>query len=247
VKFIFILDFLTNIYFLEATQFQNLILIFTGVATIITFRAKKVEKVKNASTLLLQQLKDIDFNINQIIIKIKQDRKGGVISHNLPWKEVIESSMIYNKNYWEEYKYLFLSVLTETDFETLNRFYRIVDKIKAEQILLKSLNNIHFNMLLEEYYRAGYQFINNIVLDGHAYKAGALDIEQCKTEVKRKDDLIKLYRAKVGMPGYDIELCSMKIVSEAELYQKMEKNNAINELEKISKQSIWNIKSLKEY
>ena len=81
--------------FLDSNLFQTLVLIVTVVVTILIYRANKKEKRRNAVTILMLQIREIEKNIEFLLSE-------GMIDGNIQQRPVHYSALIYDENYWSK-------------------------------------------------------------------------------------------------------------------------------------------------
>ena len=117
--------------FLNSNLFQTLVLIVTVVVTILIFKANKREKRKNAVTILMLQIREIEKNIEFLLSE-------GMIDGNIQQRPVHYSALVYDENYWSKYSHLIVGKMSQLSFQTTDAFFKTAQQIREQQILIKN-------------------------------------------------------------------------------------------------------------
>lgn len=206
--------------FLNSNLFQTLVLIVTVVVTILIFRANKREKRKNAVTILMLQIREIEKNIEFLLSE-------GMIDGNIQQRPVHYSALVYDENYWSKYSHLIVGKMSQLSFQTIDAFFKTAQQIREQQILIKNkvLQSMDFKCMY--YYNGIYTRVNTL-LDREKP-----DLEQCGKEIKLIMDLYNTPMTN-GIAFVQKEL-AMGLEQNLKKYHKLTDGMAFAELERLSK------------
>lgn len=111
-----------NTSFWESNLFQTLVLIVTVGATIgialWQFHAHKRKELRNAVSILLLQINDIEKNIEYILSE-------GLINGYIQEVPIHYSTIIFEENQWNKYAHSVVGHISQEAFEKLIRFLRL--------------------------------------------------------------------------------------------------------------------------
>lgn len=144
--------------FLESTFFQSIIMIVSVIATIgialCQFRNHKKKELKNAATILLLQIDDIERNIEYIMSE-------GIINGVLQEAPMHYSTIIYDENQWNKYSHLIVGVITQENYEKIDTFFKVAYRIREQQIYIKQKIQQSIDSKVWHYYNAAYTQVGN--------------------------------------------------------------------------------------
>lgn len=136
----FILYFLSRLIwnhsdtsFWESNLCQTVVLICTIITTIaISFwqvDASKKKDIRNAVFIVLLQIENIEENIENL--------SECIINGELQEKPFHYCPVIYEENQWDKYNHIIAGNISNDTFKTVDKFFKIANKIKEQQILIK--------------------------------------------------------------------------------------------------------------
>ncbi|MGL5050720.1 MAG: hypothetical protein ACRC6A_00910 [Fusobacteriaceae bacterium] len=204
--------------FLESSLFGNMILILTIIVTILIWYNDKRQKLKNYAQLLLFQIKDIENGIIEI-------QSNGLNRDYLNESPFLAIPIIFDKNFWDEYSYLFLNKLGVNNYEVISDFYEKSSKIKELQIEIKQ-------KMRESLYWKGYHYYSkkySIIYD---------DFSKLSTIEEKLDEINKIDK-EISIQTYIPIEYPKQILKILETYRPLKGTVAYSELEKVSKINIF--------
>lgn len=139
--------------FWDSNLFQSLTLIVTVALTWFIYHQNRREKIKNASTMLLLQIKNIEINIDQI--------KKCIFNSVINIQNMHYSKIVFDENLWTQYNYMFANTLDRNSFECLNKFFITANEIKSQQTHIKNKIIQSLDYKTMHYYNAAYEKLNN--------------------------------------------------------------------------------------
>ena len=214
------MDNIMNDSFFNSNLFQTIVLIVTVLVTIILFIANKREKRRNAITILLMQIKDIEKNIEFLLTE-------GIVNGVIQDRPMHYSAVVFDENYWSKYSHLIVGKISSLSFETIDSFFKTAQQIKEQQIFIKTkvLQSMDFKCM--HFYNGIYTRVNTL-LDKEKP-----NLEQCNKEIQL---LMDLYNTPMtnGITFIQKEL-AMGLEQNLKKYHKITDGAAYVELEKLSK------------
>ena len=152
-----------NTSFWESNLFQTLVLIVTIGATIgialWQFYAHKRKELRNAVSILLLQINDIEKNIEYILSE-------GLINGCIQEVPIHYSTIIFEENQWNKYAHSVVGHISQEAFEKIDTFFKVAQRIREQQIYIKQKIQLSTENKAYYYYRAVY----NQLLQVNRYK-----------------------------------------------------------------------------
>lgn len=149
-----------NTSFWESNLFQTLVLIVTVGATIgialWQFHAHKRKELRNAVSILLLQINDIEKNIEYILSE-------GLINGYIQEVPIHYSTIIFEENQWNKYAHSVVGHISQEAFEKIDTFFKVAQRIREQQIYIKQKIQLSTENKAYYYYSAVY---NQIVITG---------------------------------------------------------------------------------
>ncbi len=147
-----------NTSFWESNLFQTLVLIVTVGATIgialWQFHAHKRKELRNAVSILLLQINDIEKNIEYILSE-------GLINGYIQEVPIHYSTIIFEENQWNKYAHSVVGYISQEAFEKIDTFFKVAQRIREQQIYIKQKIQLSTENKAFYYYSAVY---NQIVI-----------------------------------------------------------------------------------
>ena len=147
-----------NTSFWESNLFQTLVLIVTVGATIgialWQFHAHKRKELRNAVSILLLQINDIEKNIEYILSE-------GLINGYILEVPIHYSTIIFEENQWNKYAHSVVGHISQEAFEKIDTFFKVAQRIREQQIYIKQKIQLSTENKAFYYYSAVY---NQIVI-----------------------------------------------------------------------------------
>lgn len=144
--------------FWNSNLFQTLVLIATigstlGVA-LWQFRAHKRRELRNAVSILILQIKDIEQNIEYIFSE-------GLINGFIQEIPMHYSTIIFEENQWNKYAHSVVGHISQEAFEKIDSFFKVAQRIREQQIYIKQKIQLSIENKAFYYYNAVY---NQVVM-----------------------------------------------------------------------------------
>ena len=185
-----------NTSFWESNLFQTLVLIVTIGATIgialWQFYAHKRKELRNAVSILLLQINDIEKNIEYILSE-------GLINGCIQEVPIHYSTIIFEENQWNKYAHSVVGHISQEAFEKIDTFFKVAQRIREQQIYIKQKIQLSTENKAYYYYSAVY---NQIVITGQP-------LQNIQSIVDRFNESIVPYSERIGFGiGEDLEAIS---------------------------------------
>lgn len=212
--------------FWDSNLFQTLVLIATAGITLWIYFARRKANVRNAVTILMLQIRDIEKNIEYLLSE-------GIVDGKIQEKPLHYSAIIYEDNNWTKYSHLVVGRISQLAFENIDMFFKVAQQIREQQILIKNKLQQSMEYKGMHYYQGTYQCINSLV---DRYRSGQ-DTQKLKLECKEEIDFVNsLYSsAGINVPPYvQLEL-TFGLEKTLRKYHKLTDGTAYAELEKLKK------------
>lgn len=212
--------------FWDSNLFQTLVLIVTAGITLWIYFARRKANVRNAVTILMLQIRDIEKNIEYLLSE-------GIVDGKIQEKPLHYSAIIYEDNNWTKYSHLVVGRISLLAFENIDMFFKVAQQIREQQILIKNKLQQSMEYKGMHYYQGTYQCINSLV---DRYRSGQ-DTQKLKLECKEEIDFVNsLYSsAGINVPPYvQLEL-TFGLEKTLRKYHKLTDGTAYAELEKLKK------------
>lgn len=123
-----------NTSFWDSNLFQTIILIATiGLSVVTTlwkFRVYKQKELRNAVSILILQIKDIEKNIEYV-------SSDGIINGVVQEVPMHYSTMIFEENHWNKYAHCVIGYISQGSFEKIDAFFKVAQRIREQQIYIK--------------------------------------------------------------------------------------------------------------
>lgn len=142
-----------EVSFWNSNLFQTLVLIATigttlGVA-LWQFRAHKRKELRNAVSILMLQIKDIEQNIEYIFTE-------GLIDGFIQEVPMHYSTIIFEENQWNKYAHSVVGYISQEAFEKIDVFFKVAQRIREQQIYIKQKIQSSMENKVFYYYNAVY-------------------------------------------------------------------------------------------
>ena len=212
--------------FWDSNLFQTLVLIVTAGITLWIYFARRKANVRNAVTILMLQIRDIEKNIEYLLSE-------GIVDGKIQEKPLHYSAIIYEDNNWTKYSHLVVGRISQLAFENIDMFFKVAQQIREQQILIKNKLQQSMEYKGMHYYQGTYQCINSLV---NRYRSGQ-DTQKLKLECEEEIDFVNsLYSsAGINVPPYvQLEL-TFGLEKTLRKYHKLTDGTAYAELEKLKK------------
>lgn len=212
--------------FWDSNLFQTLVLIVTAGITLWIYFARRKANVRNAVTILMLQIRDIEKNIEYLLSE-------GIVDGKIQEKPLHYSAIIYEDNNWTKYSHFVVGRISQLAFENIDMFFKVAQQIREQQILIKNKLQQSMEYKGMHYYQGTYQCINSLV---DRYRSGQ-DRQKLKLECKEEIDFVNsLYSsAGINVPPYvQLEL-TFGLEKTLRKYHKLTDGTAYAELEKLKK------------
>ena len=212
--------------FWDSNLFQTLVLIVTAGITLWIYFARRKANVRNAVTILMLQIRDIEKNIEYLLSE-------GIVDGKIQERPLHYSAIIYEDNNWTKYSHLVVGRISQLAFENIDMFFKVAQQIREQQILIKNKLQQSMEYKGMHYYQGTYQCINSLV---DRYRSGQ-DTQKLKLECKEEIDFVNsLYSsAGINVPPYvQLEL-TFGLEKTLRKYHKLTDGTAYAELEKLKK------------
>ena len=145
--------------FWDSNFFQTIIMIVSVFATIgITlwkFRNYKKKELKNAATILLLQIDDIEQNIEYLLSE-------GIINGIVQESPMHYSTIICEENLWNKYSHIIVGAVSQETFEKIDVFFKVAYRIREQQIYIKQKIQQSIESKVWHYYNATYTQVANM-------------------------------------------------------------------------------------
>ena len=193
-----------NTSFWESNLFQTLVLIVTVGATIgialWQFHAHKRKELRNAVSILLLQINDIEKNIEYILSE-------GLINGYIQEVPIHYSTIIFEENQWNKYAHSVVGHISQEAFEKIDTFFKVAQRIREQQIYIKKKIQLSTENKAYYYYSAVYNQIviasqptqsiqsivdrfNDTVVPSYIQKELALGLEKTLKQYHKLSDCI---------------------------------------------------------
>lgn len=140
--------------FLNSNFFQTLILILTVVVTAGIYWGRQRNERRNAVTILMLQIDDIERNIEYILSE-------GIINGTIQEAPMHYSTIIYEENQWSKYSHLIVGHISQDAFEKVDAFFKSAYRIREQQIFIKQKIQQSIDSKAWHYYNAIYTQVSN--------------------------------------------------------------------------------------
>lgn len=212
--------------FWDSNLFQTLVLIVTAGITLWIYFARRKANVRNAVTILMLQIRDIEKNIEYLLSE-------GIVDGKIQEKPLHYSAIIYEDNNWTKYSHLVVGRISQLAFENIDMFFKVAQQIREQQILIKNKLQQSMEYKGMHYYQGTYQCINSLV---DRYRSGQ-DTQKLKLECKEEIDFVNSLYSSAGIdvpPYVQLEL-TFGLEKTLRKYHKLTDGTAYAELEKLKK------------
>lgn len=208
-----------NIYnFLNSELFQTIVLIITAGITLWIYNANQKLQRKNAVTILLLQIKEIEQNIEFLLAE-------GIVNGNIQEKPLHYSKIILSENMWSKYAHLIISKISQSSYEKIDNFFTVATQIKEQQLYIKNKIQTAIDFRCFYYYAGIYSTIN-----------GTMNTNNDE-DVKQK---IKQIKTKYDMQDFNVQTFiqlefALGLQENLKKYHKLTDGMAYSELKKLIK------------
>lgn len=142
-----------NTSFWDSNLFQTIVLIVTigttfGIA-LWQFHAHKQTELRNAVSILILQIKDIEKNIEYIFSE-------GLINGFIQEVPMHYSTIIFEENQWNKYAHSIVGHISQEAFEKIDTFFKVAQRICEQQIYIKQKIQLSMDNRVFYYYNTIY-------------------------------------------------------------------------------------------
>ncbi|WP_300701198.1 hypothetical protein, partial [uncultured Phocaeicola sp.] len=142
-----------NTSFWDSNLFQTIVLIVTigttvGIA-LWQFHAHKQTELRNAVSILILQIKDIEKNIEYIFSE-------GLINGFIQEVPMHYSTIIFEENQWNKYAHSIVGHISQEAFEKIDTFFKVAQRIREQQIYIKQKIQLSMDNRVFYYYNTIY-------------------------------------------------------------------------------------------
>lgn len=141
---------------LSLDNIKTAILVISLLFTFWTYKASKWVILRNAAALVTLQSKKIEKSIE--VINDHYVYKGKT-NNNIDWDKIADMDNIFEEDYWEQYRHLFIFYLGENDFNQLENFFSNARKLKIYQSKVREFIFSRADYQVKVYYEVGYRKI----------------------------------------------------------------------------------------
>ena len=209
--------------FWNSTLCQTIVLICTILATVlITFwqvRSKRRRELRNAALIVLLQVKDIESNIDRL-------KSESILNGVLQEKPFHYCPIIYEENQWDKYAHIIAGHVSNESFEAIDTFFKISNKIREQQILIKHKLQQASDCRVCNYYNTVYHPTRFFTPDGQI-QANIEYLNNVNEQIKDVFD-------KIYVQSYVIKEYSIGLEMMLKLYHKLTDGVAYMELKELS-------------
>ena len=212
--------------FWNSNLFQTLVLIVTAGITLWIYFARRKANVRNAVTILMLQIRDIEKHIEYLLSE-------GIVDGKIQEKPLHYSAIIYEDNNWTKYSHLVVGRISQLAFENIDMFFKVAQQIREQQILIKNKLQQSMEYKGMHYYQGTYQCINSLV---DKYRSGQ-DPQKLKLECNEEINFVNSLYSSTGInvpPYVQLEL-TFGLEKTLKQYHKLTDGTAYAELEKLKK------------
>lgn len=212
--------------FWNSNLFQTLVLIVTAGITLWIYFARRKANVRNAVTILMLQIRDIEKNIEYLLSE-------GIVDGKIQEKPLHYSAIIYEDNNWTKYSHLVVGRISQLAFENIDMFFKVAQQIREQQILIKNKLQQSMEYKGMHYYQGTYQCINSLV-DRYRLEQ---DTKKLKLECNEEVNFVNSLYSSTGInvpPYVQLEL-TFGLEKTLKQYHKLTDGTAYAELDKLKK------------
>lgn len=212
--------------FWNSNLFQTLVLIVTAGITLWIYFARRKANVRNAVTILMLQIRDIEKHIEYLLSE-------GIVDGKIQEKPLHYSAIIYEDNNWTKYSHLVVGRISQLAFENIDMFFKVAQQIREQQILIKNKLQQSMEYKGMHYYQGTYQCINSLV---DRYRSER-DTKKLKLECNEEVNFVNSLYSSTGInvpPYVQLEL-TFGLEKTLKQYHKLTDGTAYAELEKLKK------------
>lgn len=142
-----------NTSFWDSNLFQTIVLIVTigttvGIA-LWQFHVHKQTELRNAVSILILQIKDIEKNIEYIFSE-------GLINGFIQEVPMHYSTIIFEENQWNKYAHSIVGHISQEAFEKIDTFFKVAQRIREQQIYIKQKIQLSMDNRVFYYYNTIY-------------------------------------------------------------------------------------------
>ena len=161
-----------NTSFWDSNLFQTIVLIVTigttvGIA-LWQFHVHKQTELRNAVSILILQIKDIEKNIEYIFSE-------GLINGFIQEVPMHYSTIIFEENQWNKYAHSIVGHISQEAFEKIYTFFKVAQRIREQQIYIKQKIQLSMDNRVFYYYNTIY---NQAVIDDNPAQCVQLMIDK---------------------------------------------------------------------
>lgn len=115
---------------------SDLLIILVGLSAVWIYKAQEKEKIKDAASLVILQIDDLQIRVREI--------QSYITEKGLNFGAFYESLPLMDTNYWDKYKHLFIRKIDNKSYNDFNKFFQYITCMQEQQELLRNLQKNYF-------------------------------------------------------------------------------------------------------
>ena len=117
-------------------NWQDLSLILVGLVAGVIYWLQERKKISEAASLVVMQIEDLQKRMREISSYITEGKLDDVSFY--------ESQILYQTDYWDQYRHYWVRRLDASSLGTIDEFFRCAAEVKEQQELMKNLQKNFF-------------------------------------------------------------------------------------------------------
>lgn len=117
-------------------NWQDLSLILVGLVAVFIYWLQERKKISEAASLVVMQIEDLQKRMREISSFITEGKLDDVSFY--------ESQILYQTDYWDQYRHYLIRRLDATSLGTIDDFFRCAAEVREQQELMKNLQKNFF-------------------------------------------------------------------------------------------------------
>lgn len=151
--------------FFEYTK--NIWPLFVGCIAFLVYILQERRKVSEAASLIVLQIEDLKIQIKKI--------NSYIVDKKLNDSAFYESQILFQKDYWNEYKHYFVKKMDSGSFTIFDDFYNCASSILEQQQLMKNLQKNFFFLTQQVLAQTESNFFQQVMISS---SQSTIDINQ---------------------------------------------------------------------
>lgn len=119
-----------------AENWKDLSLILVGLIAGLVYWLQERKKISEAASLVITQIEDLQERMREISSYITEGKLDDVSFY--------ESQILYQTDYWDQYRHYWVRRLDASSLGTIDEFFRCAAEVKEQQELMKNLQKNFF-------------------------------------------------------------------------------------------------------